>query len=54
MTAHRPIIPACDTELTAAYERMAALDGDAAAISHADVDLWVDAVLAIQGTRKSL
>jgi len=26
------------------------LDGDAAAISTADVDLWVDAILAIQGT----
>ena len=49
VTAHQAIIPACDTELVAAYNRMAVLDGDGTNISHADIDAWVNVLAGIQG-----
>ena len=54
LTAHTPIIPACESELTGAFNLLAILDGDGATVSHADIDSWVDQLVAIQGSEPIL
>src|SRR6218665_92486 len=52
LTVHRDILPACDSELTGAYNALAVLDGDTVSITHLDVDLWYDVLVSVQGTGK--
>src|SRR6218665_367295 len=52
LTVHRDILPACDNELTGAYNALAVLDGDTVSITHLDVDLWYDVLVSVQGSGK--
>ena len=40
LVIHREIVPACDTELTSAFNLLALLDNVTETISQADVDRW--------------
>lgn len=49
VTVHRSILPACDTELNAAFDLLGNLDGVPETVSHLDVDLWYDVLVSWQG-----